>query len=193
MTPDWKMNEMHAWGETYGKSSYPNREKKEVQLFDIREFVKAKKKEKMEAMMNGSGTNPMGGMPGMSGNPFGGMSNPFSSPNPFSGMGGLGGSNPFSSLNASPSKSPFGEESLDSILGNNDSPKEDNSFNVDDLVKKIDAKIAELEEEERREKEEQKQKEQKIIEAEIENKEDKKLYDEGTHSDDFFNDFFSDD
>ena len=193
MTPDWKMNEMHAWGETYGKSSYPNREKKEVQLFDIREFVKAKKKEKMEAMMNGSGTNPMGGMPGMSGNPFGGMPNPFSSTNPFSGMGGLGGSNPFSSLNASPSKSPFGEESLDSILGNNDSPKEDNSFNVDDLVKKIDAKIAELEEEERREKEEQKQKEQKIIEAEIENKEDKKLYDEGTHSDDFFNDFFSDD
>ena len=41
----------------------------------------------------------------------------------------------------------------------------------------------------RRKKEEQKQKEQKIIEAEIENKEDKKLYDEGTHSDDFFNDF----
>ena len=68
----------------------------------------------MEAMMNDAESNPMSGM---SGNPFGGMSNPFSSPNPFSSMGGLGGSNPFSSLNvSSPSKSPFGEESISSLL-----------------------------------------------------------------------------
>ena len=187
MTPDWQMNKMHAWGENYEKAGYQVREKKEVQLFDIREFVKAKKKEKMESMMNGSGNNPMGGMS----SPFGGMSNPFSS-NPFGGMGGLGG-NPFSSLNQPKSSTPFGEETLNSLLGNNDSPKEEASFNVDDLVKKIDAKIAELEEEERKEQEEQKAKEQKVIDAEIENKEDKTLYDEGTHSDDFFNDFFSDD
>ncbi len=187
MTPDWQMNKMHAWGETYEKAGYQVREKKEVQLFDIREFVKAKKKEKMESMMNGSGNNPMGGMS----SPFGGMANPFSS-NPFGGMGGLGG-NPFSSLNQPKSSTPFGEETLNSLLGNNDSPKEEASFNVDDLVKKIDAKIAELEEEERKEQEEQKAKEQKVIDAEIENKEDKTLYDEGTHSDDFFNDFFSDD
>ena len=187
MTPDWQMNKMHAWGENYEKAGYQVREKKEVQLFDIREFVKAKKKEKMESMMNGSGNNPMGGMS----SPFGGMANPFSS-NPFGGMGGLGG-NPFSSLNQPKSSTPFGEETLNSLLGNNDSPKEEASFNVDDLVKKIDAKIAELEEEERKEQEEQKAKEQKVIDAEIENKEDKTLYDEGTHSDDFFNDFFSDD
>ena len=187
MTPDWQMNKMHAWGETYEKAGYQVREKKEVQLFDIREFVKAKKKEKMESMMNGSGNNPMGGMS----SPFGGMANPFSS-NPFGGMGGLGG-NPFSSLSQPKSSTPFGEETLNSLLGNNDSPKEEASFNVDDLVKKIDAKIAELEEEERKEQEEQKAKEQKVIDAEIENKEDKTLYDEGTHSDDFFNDFFSDD
>ena len=192
MTPDWKMNKENAWGENYGKATYPVREKKEVQLFDIRDFVKGKKKEKMEAMMNGSDSSPMGG-----GNPFGGMSNPFASPNPFSGMGG--GGNPFSGLGApsssSISKNPFGEESLNSILGNNSnsSSSEESSFNVDDLVKKIDAKIAELEEEERREQEENKQKEQKVIDAEIDDKKDKDLYEEGTYSDDFFNDFFSDD
>ena len=194
MTPDWKMNKENAWGESYGTATYPVREKKEVQLFDIRDFVKEKKKEKMEAMMNGaaSDSSPMGG-----GNPFGGMSNPFASPNPFSGMGG--GGNPFSGLGApsssSISKNPFGEESLNSILGNNSnsSSSEEPSFNVDDLVKKIDAKIAELEEEERREQEENKQKEQKVIDAEIDDKKDKDLYEEGTYSDDFFNDFFSDD
>ena len=194
MTPDWKMNKENAWGESYGKATYPVREKKEVQLFDIREFVKAKKKEKMEAMMNGaaSDSSPMGG-----GNSFGGMSNPFASSNPFSGMGG--GGNPFSGLGAPSSsslpKNPFGEDSLSSILGNNSnsSSNEESSFNVDDLVKKIDAKIAELEEEERREQEENKQKEQKVIDAEIEDKKDKDLYEEGTYSDDFFNDFFSDD
>ena len=192
MTPDWKMNKENAWGESYGTATYPVREKKEVQLFDIRDFVKGKKKEKMEAMMNGSDSSPMGG-----GNPFGGMSNPFASPNPFSGMGG--GGNPFSGLGAPSSsslpKNPFGEESLNSILGNssNSSSSEESSFNVDDLVKKIDAKIAELEEEERREQEESKRKDQKIIDAEIDDKKDKDLYEEGTYSDDFFNDFFSDD
>ena len=191
MTPDWKMNKENAWGENYGKATYPVREKKEVQLFDIRDFVKGKKKEKMEAMMNGSDSSPMGG-----GNPFGGMSNPFASSNPFSGMGG---GNPFSGLGAPSSsslpKNPFGEESLNSILGNNSNSggSEESSFNVDDLVKKIDAKIAELEEEERREQEESKRKEQKVIDAEIEDKKDKDLYEEGTYSDDFFNDFFSDD
>ena len=192
MTPDWKMNKENAWGESYGTATYPVREKKEVQLFDIRDFVKEKKKEKMEAMMNGSDSSPMGG-----GNPFGGMSNPFASPNPFSGMGG--GGNPFSGLGAPSSsslpKNPFGEESLNSILGNNSnsSSSEESGINVDDLVKKIDAKIAELEEEERREQEESKRKEQKIIDAEIDDKKDKDLYEEGTYSDDFFNDFFSDD
>ena len=37
------MNKENAWGENYGKATYPVREKKEVQLFDIRDFVKGKK------------------------------------------------------------------------------------------------------------------------------------------------------
>lgn len=184
LTPNWKMKQMGSWGEEYPKAGYPSREKKEVQLFDIREFVKAKKKEKMEQMMNSHDSSPMGGspfgggMPGMSSSPFGGMSGMGSSP--FGGVAGMG-------------SSPFGGN-LDSLLGGTSSDKKQNdTFNVDDLVKKIDAKIAELEEEERREKEAMKEKEKKVIEGELDNKDDKNLYEKGTFSDDFFNDFFSDD
>ena len=189
---DWQMNNSGAWGKTYERAGYTVREKKEVQLFDIREFVKLKKKEKMDQMMNGSGgpmggANPFGGMPGMGGSPFGGMSGMGSSPfgggmsgSPFGGMSGMG-------------NSPLGG-GLDSLLGGNSSDKKDNeSFNVDDLVKKIDAKIAELEEEERKEQEALKNKDKTIIDAELDNKDDKNLYEKGTFSDDFFNDFFSDD
>ena len=205
LAPNWKMNKEGSWGTNYGKAGYIVREKKEVELFDIREFVKAKKKEKMEQMMNngssgssapsspfGGGMNsPFGG--GM-GSPFGGgMSSPF---------GGGMGSSPFGSSTTNPfggsSSNPF-SGGLSSLLG--ESASEDSSknggadaFNVDDLVKKIDAKIAELEEEERREKEEaEKIKKTDAIEGELDNKDDKKLYEEGTFGDDFFNDFFSDD
>ena len=42
-------------------------------------------------------------------------------------------------------------------LNSSDDMKEESTFNVEDLVKKIDAKIAELEEEERKEQQEKKQ------------------------------------
>ena len=183
LTPNWKMNQMGVWGEKTEKAGYIVREKREVQLFDIREFVKAKKKEKMEQMM-ADGDQMRGGLPGMSGgSPFGGS--------PFGGSP-LGGGNPFGG-------NPFGAGGLDSILGG--SSKESSSgsgFNVDDLVKKIDAKIAELEEEERKEKEKEEalQSNDKIVEAEIneENEvKDSSMYEEGTNSDAFFDDFFSDD
>ena len=193
---DWQMNANGVWGKSYGKAEYPIREKREVQLFDIREFVKAKKKEKMEQMMNsnpmgGVGTNPFGGLPGMGGAPLGGMPS-----SPFGGMSGMN-SSPMSGM-SSMGSSPFGSSSsslggLDSLLGNASSPqKENETFNVDDLVKKIDAKIAELEEEERREQEALKNKDKKVIDEEMDNKENKSLYEEGTYSDDFFDDFFSD-
>ena len=184
-TPEYQLNQMGAWGKKYEKLDYPVREKKEVQLFDIREFVKEKKKEKMESMMSGGmdSSNPFGG------NPFGGMSGLGGSP--FGGMPGMMSSNPFSS-------GPGNTPSLDSLLGNSSSDDGDDSgesINVDDLVRKIDAKIAELEEEERREqeKEEMSHQQEKIIDAELDNEPDATLYDQGTSSDDFFNDFFSDD
>ena len=111
------------WGRTYPKSVPPVRQKKELELFDIREFVKEKKKEKMEAM----GGNPFSGATGAT---------PFGAPNPFMGM-----SNPFSG-------------GLPPFMSANDSSEDsDTSFNIDDLVKKIDAKIAEIEKEEEQTKE----------------------------------------
>ena len=185
-TPEYQLNQMGAWGKTYEKIDYPTREKKEVQLFDIREFVKEKKKEKMEEMMGGNASpSPFGGMSGnpfggMSGSPFGGMSSPFG------GMGGMP-QNPFSSGEPLPG-------GLNALLANtNESEDNNESFNVDDLVKKIDAKIAELEEEERKEQEQNELSQKKIIDAESETEKDDTLYEQGTFSDDFFEDFFRDD
>ena len=186
------------WGRTYPKATPPAREKRELQLFDIREFVKEKKREKMEAM--GVQDNPFGGVPG--GNPF--MSNPF-----------MQGVNPFAKM--------------PNIL---DEPKsqapEQESFNIDDLVKKIDAKIAEIEKEEEAKSEEESKSlndlipnkveaQPEAIPSEIENqtievpevnnqveapkvstppinKDDivDNMYEDNTDDDDFFDDFFSD-
>lgn len=131
-------------------------------------------------------------------------------PSPFGGPASMGGPSPFGSPASSTSggQSPFGVGP--DTFGNNSLNNKNNtdigigspnsgvgtaeSFNVDDLVKKIDAKIAELEAEEKREKEEAEKKKQAqaAIQGELDNKDDKKLYEEGTFGDDFFNDFFSD-
>ena len=124
LVPNWKMD----WGRNYEKATYPTREKREVKLFDIREFVKEQKKKKMNEMM------------GQNGGDGSQMTNPLFGANPTMGM------------------NPFGMP----MPGN--TPNGGNGFNVDDLVKRIDAKIAELEEEERKEKtlEAQKTQEQPI-------------------------------
>ena len=179
--PDFKLD----WGRTYPKSSPVAREKRELQLFDIREFVKAKKKEKMEAM-------GMGDMP--SGNPFA-MGNPFSG-NPFA------GANPFVG-------SPLGG-GIPSFLDEPKSETSGDSFNIDDLVKKIDAKIAEIEKEEELSKKETVDSipvsqaissnnvvdiPEKDITPISDNSNDKidTMYEDSTNDDDFFDDFFSDD
>ena len=172
---DWEMNKNGYWGKNYGKATLPEREKREVKLFDIREFVKAQKKAKMEEMMGNADAAPFGGMPGM-GIPGGmsGMPNPFMS-------------------------SPSGG-SLGSIFGAPSNGSSDDSINVDDLVKRIDAKIAELEAEEQQEKENEKEKKEissdsnndDIKEAEVVQK-DSSMYEDGTSDDAFFDDFFSDD
>ena len=172
------------WGRTYPKAVPPTRERRPVELFDIREFVKAKKKEKMEAM-------GMGDM--MSNSPFGMAANPFGGASPF-------GGNPF--IGGAPS---FMRDSTNNV---NDLPSGNDSFNIDDLVKKIDAKIAEIEKEE----EETKKRESTAINDLIPNKDAvdisnnniteqnecndnhiNKMYDDSTSDDDFFDDFFSDD
>ena len=190
------------WGRTYPKAVPPVREKKELQLFDIREFVKEKKKEKMESM--GTGPSSFGGT-----SPFGGA-NPFGGASPFGGSP-FGGANPFTGM---PSPSLLGKEEIST----------DGGFNIDDLVKKIDAKIAEIEKEEENTKklEEQKatpfeelvenkvQDNNAVIDTKVEEikepintevvKEAPKteipvsnMYESNTNDDDFFDDFFSDD
>ena len=188
LVPNFKMN----WGRKYPKATYPTREKKEVELFDIREYVKDMKKKKMAEMMENSENDEMTRNPMMGGmNPLFGA-NPFAASNPFIRPASGGGAT------------------------------EEGSFNVDDLVKRIDAKIAELEEEEKREKEEQERKQriinatEKPVKEEVapetviidENKPisdspinnvskpvetNNNLYIDDTDDDNFFDDFFSDD
>ena len=96
----------------YEKSGYPSRNKLSIDTFDLRGFVKEKKKSAINEsmMMNSPSMNmdrPRNSMP----------RSPFPMPNP------MGMNEPFPKMN-------------------------DDEFDVDELIKKIDAKIAELEKEE---------------------------------------------
>lgn len=179
MTPDFKID----WGQKYSKAKYPTRAKREVHTFDIKEFVKSEKKKKLLEMMNAADNDA--DIPNLPNSPFA--------------AGPLFGdipkmppamNNPFQDIKKSPK-----------------SVSEPSDFNVDELVKKIDAKIAELEEEERRNKKEQEEKkksdnlevigdkESEILHSNIEV--DKKkpnsnlnLDDDDDDNDEFFDDFF---
>lgn len=109
------------WGKKYPLATYPVRKQSEVKLFDIREYVKKQKQEKMKNSLGGQS------MFDTSSNLFGGGTNP-----------SMYGINPF--------QQQFGmsNTSQNSMI---DTPSSD--FDIDELVKKIDAKIAELEEEEK--------------------------------------------
>ena len=130
------------WGNNFEKADFIQRTKGEIGLFDLKEFVKKRKKEKVLGSVNDAppmGSPLGGGVPNPfatpSSNPFDAGANPFASPNPFA-------TNPMSDLPPNP------------FAGGGD-------IDVDELLKKIDAKIAELEEEEKLEKEkEKKQKEE---------------------------------
>ena len=133
-TPDFKLD----WGRTFPKAAYPEREKLPVRTFDIKTFVKEKKKEKLLEMMNSNNQGSEGGItpPG------------FVPPNLF----GIGQGSNNSIPKSNSSTLPF----MNSNVENSSSTKP--SFDVDELVKKIDAKIAELEKEEAMNKQKQQQK-----------------------------------
>ncbi len=140
LTPNFKMN----WGKSYPKATYPQRVKEPVKVFDIKGYVETKKQEKMKEMMGGNTPSPM--MPGMGS---------------FPGMGGLPGM---------PKASPFPSMGPSPFSGIMPSKPSDGNVDVDELIKRIDAKIAELEEEERQEREAE---EKKQAASEIEKKEEK--------------------
>ena len=144
------------WGVKQGEADpFVQREKQPIHVFNLKDFIQEKRKDKFMGMIgnenSNSGIGPFGG-----GNPFGMPgANPFAGPsaNPFA------GSNPFMSDNSKTSS---------------------DGFNVDDLVKRIDAKIAELEAEEKAEAEKKKQMEESItkdIEEKIEEKMDEVIED----------------
>lgn len=103
VVPDWKIQQQGGWGRSYPKATYPTRERLPIQLFDLKEFVDAKRENKLNDMMKSfNPTKPIAGTPFVS-------------------------------------------------SGAKDKPKsnENNEFDIDALVKRIDAKIAELEEQEK--------------------------------------------
>ena len=184
-----KFDHKIEWGMSKEVAEYPVVKLKPVSIFDLKGFVEKKREEKINNMLGNSGSdkpfgNPFGGP--MGGNPFGGsmMGNPF---------GGSMGGNPFAQ------KNPFENKSND-------------SFNVDDLVKRIDAKIAELEKEEQEENERNNKelsdnkssndskleiRDDNVVDAVIDDEDNKSSVDDITSKNDitddqFFDDFFSD-
>ena len=151
--PNFKIN----WGEDYPEASYPERKMQKIELFDLKKFVTEEKNKKMMAGNNGMGNspfNPMGAGPGF--NPMnsglgGGLfnntnpynTNPYNTPNPF---GNAGGTN-----EEIPAVSPFGDG-----LKNMD---------IDAMMKDIDRKLQELDEEEKRQKEKLKMQNKELMES----------------------------
>ncbi|MBO5095450.1 MAG: type IV secretory system conjugative DNA transfer family protein [Bacilli bacterium] len=144
LEPDFKMK----WDIPNSEADYPSREIHEVQMFDLKKFVTEEKQKQMMEKNNGM-TPGMGGFSpnGMGNNPFmGGMNNPF--------MGGGMNSNPFMGSQRPAMPNPNQNSFGGSPFG---APKQ--NMDIDAMMRDIDRKIKELEEEEAREKaEKEKQK-----------------------------------
>ncbi len=148
------------WGEKYPTGKYPTRKKRPVQTFDIKEFVKSQKKKKLLEMMNNAdvdkknlptdmppidlmkqGANQNNQLPDFltrKDEPFEDKKE-YELPTMEIGMG----------MGRSKSSAPAKTERLSDPVPEEDD--EDFGFNVDELIKKIDAKIAEIEAEEKKE------------------------------------------
>ncbi len=137
LEPDFKMK----WGINEIEADFPSREIQKVEMFDLKSYVTEEKKKQM--MEKNNGMAPGMGMGGMNPNPFmGGMSpNPFMggiSPNPF-----MGGMNPNPMNRPMSNPNPF----MQPANSLNKPP-----MDIDAMMRDIDRKIKELEEEEAREK-----------------------------------------
>ena len=188
LTPNFKID----WGRKYPLAKYPNRAKREVHTFDIKEFVKNQKKQKLLEMMNSADPSGTGQakdkLPGFPPRNIEQASSPsmktqgsgadfLSKPVRGSGADFLSRPAQANRTTPPPSMPEFKEPNIPSYDPrrtmiedksshdiSNDFLRSEPSipdvgssfdFDVEDLVKKIDAKIAQLEEEERRNKEEQ--------------------------------------
>ena len=135
LEPDFKMD----WGMRREEAPYPNREIKKIELFDLKKFVT---EEKRKQMMNNLENNNNNSTPFSSnfGNPFttSSMMNPFASPT------SSGGSSP---MNATPSSSPFSSNPMF-----NKPMSSLSDMDIDQMMKDIDRRLKELDEEEARQK-----------------------------------------
>lgn len=141
LEPDFKMD----WGINRKKAILPEREGREISLFDVKKFVSEEKRKAMLENLDNNQNMPSMGMPGMSGMPnfgapsgmpgMGGMNSSmpgFGNPNPF--MKDMNGMDPFKTPN------PFFK---DAPMSNED---------IDRMIADIDKKLKELDEEEARQK-----------------------------------------
>ncbi len=147
LTPNFKMN----WGHNFPIAEYPKRPEIPVHIFDLQGFVNKKREEKINSFINGD-TAAGGSKP----SPFGGTTPPpfgGGAPSPFGGgtsspFGGGIPSSPFGG--GTPSGSPFDGGAPANPFG--DAPKAappiEKNINLENLVKRIDAKISEMEQKE---------------------------------------------
>ena len=170
-TPNYKLN----WGKKYPPAKYPTREKQKVHTFDIKEFVKSQKKKKLLEMMNAADAKDNENMSlstgdrGRSSNPFASqlppelesarMRRPFSGPEEipdFLKRSPVQEREPAKPRNPIPDFDTFRRQMEEEPVSRPASQEpeskldDDLGFDVDELVKKIDAKIAELEAEEKK-------------------------------------------
>ncbi len=161
LAPNFKID----WGEDYPESSYPERKAEKIQLFDLKKYV-TEEKNKQRALNgnnNGLNTSPMGGFNPY--NPAPMPPNPFAnSMNSFNNSGGVNhmpNTNPYNPMGMSPNS--FG--GMNNNFNNNNNNNNMNSngqrpdsygglnSNIDEMMKDIDRRLKELDEEEAREKE----------------------------------------
>ena len=135
LKPNFEMMKENAWGKKYEKATYPHREKQPIHTFDLKSVVDKIVAEKRSASPFGGGSSPLGGG-------FGGFGGGFGGGNPLGGMFG-GGAPSFGGGMPKPTQAP----------SNPAAKKSPNEVNIEELVKRIDAKIAAIEEEEKRERE----------------------------------------
>ncbi len=166
------------WGRKYPLADYPTREKNPVHTFDIKEFVKNQKKKKLLEMMNSAGDDSDSGgktdfpsmmspMPPFPMNPFGNKPKSNKDENKVDNIPKipdfLTRKDDFMDDDKDTENNPFARFNEPKVEANRDFPSmvsgpkidddtdDDNmGFDIDELVKKIDAKIAEIEAEEKK-------------------------------------------
>jgi len=155
LEPDFKMD----WGMNREEAVYPRREIKKIELFDIKKYVTEEKRKQMMNNLENKDNNLNSPFNNNFGNPF----------MPNSGMGGFGSNmaSPFNSGFNPPNPSPFLGNNINPLNGGvakpSDTPFNSNPmFNkpmnslsdadIDAMMKDIDRRLKELDEEEEKQK-----------------------------------------